>query len=459
MMRALQEITTEPMLILYTLFLYMARFTRQQFFESIICKNLGDAVHNISCDNIDKSDPKFAEISDKTEDLLSYLQLFETLIPLLIVGVVGPLSDVYGRKWFMVVNLVGCMLLPLGYLGLNFMENVPVWLLLVPSIPASLTGFDPVLWNTVYSYAGDASHGKSARASSIRFIIIDTIGNLFAPVGLYGGSYILRVLCYGYLFGISTGLGFLSALYIILFISNIIPNKTTKTVDSSEENKSFCERVWHFIVNLFSCILERRPGYGRSVINILLCILGIHSITYTCDNNVSYLFLQQKFGFDQTSFANIQSVRMLLLGVGSLLLVGLINLTSLNVLVIGVIGTISRLAYYLEYALAGKYWVLNLGNTLGAFGGTVPAVCKIIIASIAEPAQLGRINTFVALIEALLPLAFVPVFDQVWRTTSSTEPGLNFLITSGVLVLILFLFVIVSVLTNSRKRSTVKEDL
>ena len=456
MMDMLREITTEPMLILYSLFLYMARFTRQQFFESIICKNLGNSVQNISCDNVDKSDPSFAKISDKTEDLLSYLQLFETLIPLIVVVVVGPLSDVYGRKWFMLVNLVGCIFLPLGYFWLNFLENVPLWLLLVPSIPASLTGFDSVLFNTVYSYAGDASHGTSARAASIRFIIIDTLQNLFSPAGLYGGSFILRVGGYAYLFGISTGIVTVSVLYIAFCIPNIIPKKVTALHVEIAENRTLFQRVWGFFVALFSCVLERRSGYGRAVVNILLCILGIHSITYTCDNNVSFLFLQEKFGFDETSFADIQAIRMLLLGVGSLLLVAIINFTSLDVLIIGIIGTISRLAYYLEYSLADQYWVLNLGNILGSIGGTVPAACKIIIASIVEPAQLGKINTFVALLEALLPLGFVPVFDWVWRTTNSTDPGLSFLVTAGVLVIILILFCFVTFLRRGSKheRST-----
>ena len=140
-------------------------------------------------------------------------------------------------------------------------------------------------------------------------------------------------------------------------------------------------------------------------------------------------------------------------------MVAFINLNNLNVLILGIIGTLSRLAYYLEYALADHTWVLYLGNILGSIGGTVPAVCKIIIASIAEPAQLGKLNTFVALLEALLPLAFVPVFDQVWRLTSNTFPGLNFLITSAVLVINLVMFLIVTDLRLKRKQTIIEPEV
>ena len=288
-MDVLKEVTTEPMVIVYTLYLYMACFTRQPFFETIICRDLGIS-HNKSCASVDMNDPDCTQIVNKTEDLLSYLQIFETVLPLVIVCIVGPLSDVYGRKWFILINLVGCIFLPLGYLFINLLDNVPTWFLLLPSIPPALTGFDSVLFNTVYSYAGDASHGKSERAASIRFIIIDTLSNLVAPAGLYGGSYVLRVLGYGWLFGISSGVALVSALYIAFFVSNIIPEKSSEEAVIKEKNNSCVVTIIEFLRNLFSCVLEKRSGYGRSVINLLLLILGIHSITYTCDSNVSFIF-------------------------------------------------------------------------------------------------------------------------------------------------------------------------
>ena len=157
-MRLFKEVTTEPMVLFYILYFFMARFTRQQFFENVICQGLRN---NISCINIDRTDEDFHIVVNKTEDLLSYIQLLETVLPLIVVCIVGPLSDTYGRKWFMLVNLVGCIFQPLGYLIISFLNHVPSWFLIIPSIPASLTGFDSVLFNTVYSYAGDASHGRS----------------------------------------------------------------------------------------------------------------------------------------------------------------------------------------------------------------------------------------------------------------------------------------------------------
>ena len=72
----------------------------------------------------------------------------------------------------------------------------------------------------------------------------------------------------------------------------------------------------------------------------------------------------------------------------------------------------------------------------------MPPICKIIIARIVEPSELGKLNTFVALLQALIPLAFVPVLDRLWRSSAETFPGLDFLVTSsidGVIFLLLLL--------------------
>ena len=81
-----------------------------------------------------------------------------------------------------------------------------------------------------------------------------------------------------------------------------------------------------------------------------------------------------------------------------------------------------------------------------SLSGTVPSVCKIIIARIATPAELGKLNTFVALLESLIPLAFVPLFDQLWKLSLISYPGLNFLITAGILGVIFLLLLVICAL-------------
>ena len=110
-----------------------------------------------------------------------------------------------------------------------------------------------------------------------------------------------------------------------------------------------------------------------------------------------------------------------------------------------------------RYALAKTKFALYLGNAIGTFGGkkrkqqtfefsctgTLPPVCKIIIARVVESSELGKINTFVTLLEALIPLAFVPVFDRLWIISADNLPGLDFLVTAGIFGIIFILLVIV----------------
>ena len=248
-------------------------------------------------------------------------------------------------------NLVGTTLQPLGYLALCLLtpsHNLPTWVLALPSIPASIVGLDTVFNNTVFSYAGDVSHGKSARSTSIRFIIIDTIANLFTPVGLYGGNFILQRGGFIWLFGFTSAAVALGALYTIVVVRNMIPHKEAEKEEEEavEGNGSKLRRLMH---SLASCITRKRQGYGRLAIILLIVILGTHAISYTTDSNICFLFLQTKFGFDQNAFSDIQSIHFALTGAGAILMILLIQLTNVNVLLVGLLSCISKLGYYLEY--------------------------------------------------------------------------------------------------------------
>merc|ERR1712107_317779 len=166
----------EPVVVLLTVAAGMTAYTRQQFFETTICQQLNQTE---DCSKIDRSDPSFKTTIDDTEDLLSYLQFIELFLPLIVTCIAGPLSDKYGRKWFLLGNQIGYTLRPLGYLLLSILPTatttIPSWMLALPSVPTSIAGMDALAFNLVYSYAGDLSHGASNRAASFRFLIIETL--------------------------------------------------------------------------------------------------------------------------------------------------------------------------------------------------------------------------------------------------------------------------------------------
>ena len=95
-------------------------------------------------------------------------------------------------------------------------------------------------------------------------------------------------------------------------------------------------------------VTKRRSGHERSTILILIAVLGTHAISYTCDSTISFVFLQTQLGFNENEISIIQSIRSALIGVGGLLMIGLIQLTDINVMIIGLINCLSKLGYYLE---------------------------------------------------------------------------------------------------------------
>ena len=192
------------------------------------------------------------------------------------------------------------------------------------------------------------SHGKSSRSTSIRFIIIDTISALFTPIGLYGGNFILQRGGFLWLFAFTTAVVALGVLYTLLAVQNIIPHRGTEKEEEEEEKQGSRSKLKRLLHSLSSCLLRKRAGYGRLAISLLILILGTHAISYTTDSNICFLFLQTKFGFDQNAFSIIQSIHFALTGGGAILMIVLIQLTNVNVLVVGLLSTLSKLGYYLE---------------------------------------------------------------------------------------------------------------
>ena len=247
----------------------------------------------------------------------------------------------------MVGSQVGYVLLVISYSTSPPSHNLSTWILALPSVPTALAGMDALAFNLVYSYAGDISHGASNRSASFRFLIIETLSFLFSPVGIYSGNFIFQSFGYIWLFTSITTLCGMSAIYTLVFIPNIIPHREECESDKEEE-KTLIMKLYRILRDLVSSITKRRSGHGRSTIIILIAVLGTHAISYTCDSTISFVFLQTQLGFNENEISIIQSIRSALIGVGGLLMIGLIQLTDINVMIIGLINCLSKLGYYLE---------------------------------------------------------------------------------------------------------------
>ena len=212
---------------------------------------------------------------------------------------------------------------------------------------------DAVAINAMYSYAGDISHKSDKRSASIRFLIIDTFIYLFTPLGIYCGDFILQHFGFFWMFLSVTSLFCSSAVYAILFLSNIVPytnkeNGEEKIESTKAEGKAEGMKPLKILQELTHTLTKKRSQYGRGIITILLMILGTHSISYTTDTNISYIALQTKLGLGESEISNILAIGLVVCGVGNLLLMAVIHFSDINVMVVGLISCLSELGYYLE---------------------------------------------------------------------------------------------------------------
>ena len=101
-----KNITIEPVYLLFTLNYGIFGIVSQDLYIEKVCRvNLN--FNSTICDNIQKYENEQIQVQEYTSTLKMYNTILQTIPGTLYLLIAGPLSDVYGRKPFMALSLLG----------------------------------------------------------------------------------------------------------------------------------------------------------------------------------------------------------------------------------------------------------------------------------------------------------------------------------------------------------------
>ncbi|GIY63757.1 uncharacterized protein CEXT_306091 [Caerostris extrusa] len=103
---------------------------------------------------------------------------------------------------------------------------------------------------------------------------------------------------------------------------------------------------------------------------------------------------------------------------------------------IGVMGVVSTMVKYIAYAFAhyGVY-IYYIGNACGVLNGLVPLTIRSVISKIAEKDELGRVFSFLATCESIVPMLGTVMITKVFNATLNVYPNVTYLMVVGLLTL------------------------
>lgn len=318
---------------------------------------------------------------------------------MVVVPILGQLSDDYGRKPFLLIA-VSTTILPYILLVINQSTGF-VYAYYALRTLSNIFSSHGNLFCLSFAYAADVID------ESNRFAVFSWMTGLFSASHVLGDA-LARVLPESIIFQVSLGLLIFVPVYMALFLVETVK-------PTSGANQSFPQ------VNKAKRILRERYDSMRSAARIVL-----NSPTLKCVILISFFFklgvsgidavllyyLKAAFGFDKNQLSEV----LMVVGIGSIIS-QMVVLPVINPFVgeklIFLISLLSSLAYALLYGFAWAPWVAYLSASFGVVFVLVTPATYAVISRATSPADQGKVLGFAAGVRAmayfLSPLAMTPL--------------------------------------------------
>jgi hypothetical protein len=113
---------------------------------------------------------------------------------------------------------------------------------------------------------------------------------------------------------------------------------------------------------------------------------------------------------------------------------------------IAFIGTISSVLYYFGFGVARVSWILYVAAGFGVLKPLVIICIRSLLSGMVEKNEIGKSMSLISSMQALTPLLGSVVFTTIFAQTSSWFPGLCFLISAFLMLMVMSAFGYVDVM-------------
>jgi PCFT/HCP family folate transporter-like MFS transporter 1/3 len=361
--------------------------------------------------------------------------VIEAALPIIFSLFLGSWSDKHGSKIPMVLSLFGYTISTIMYTTFSYIPNVDPGILLLASIPVSLTGGLIALIMSAFRYVADIT---SVENRSFRIAMAEGCWFLGSPFGLLGSAQVLKHGGYPAVFLISTILYVVALLYAVLFVKN------DKPVNELESDSNMFQDMFNIsaVKDTVHTCFRRRPGYGRFWIVILLTTICFRILTLYGGFSTTFLYTRAKFQWTAATYSTYSTVEGMIgiAGSGTAVVV-LMKILKIRDATIGLISSISYMGGTIIFMIASAGWMMYLAGTVQMFCGLISIMIRSMLSKIVAKDEIGKVFSFMASGEATMPLIAAPLYNFVYHEYVATFPGAIYLLSAFFNVCILISFI------------------
>lgn len=213
---------------------------------------------------------------------------------------------------------------------------------------------------------------------------------------------------------------------------------------------------------MFKTTLRERPGYGRSIILLLVVSLAIYFTTVAGDTSVIFLFMREQFHwtFKQfTYFSSFCSINWIL---GSIILVYVIHHKwKVQESFLILIGFVTMTIGAFIQGLAQVDWLIYFAAVIKIPSTCISPMTKSMLSKLVEDNESAKIFAVFTIMSNLLGLVGAPLFTTLYNATMGSSPGIfNFVTGSGQAMNTIYLLVVIWLLrrTQSTPYSSISNE-
>eukprot|EP00035_Acanthoeca_spectabilis_P025375 m.458165 g.458165 ORF g.458165 m.458165 type:complete len:495 (+) comp21435_c0_seq1:288-1772(+) len=358
--------------------------------------------------------------------VVGVMQGLKGFLSFLTAPMIGALSDVWGRKTFLLVT-VGATCLPLAFL---LVSNL--WWHVVVSI---LSGPFAVTFSIVFAYVSDVTD-EETRSSAFGQVSATFAGSMVISPAV--GSFIFTVYGRDAVFATACSIAALDVLYILVVVPESLPPEVMS------------RRVvnWN-TVNPFTAM---KLLFSTRLMTQLATIVFFSYLPEAGEYQVLMLYLENTLQMSKAELSLFIAIMGVLSIIAQTFILGALanRWSGKSIIAFGLVGSITQLTVF---AVLTIHWILFANTGFIAIGSMVYPAVSAYVANTASPDEQGAVQGLItgvrSLCNGLGPALFGVLFQWAGGSLEDRErgrisslPGFPFLIGA--------LLVVVALLVNSR---------
>ncbi|XP_018012119.1 proton-coupled folate transporter [Hyalella azteca] len=419
------------------------------------------------CNNLSLHEEANILVQKELSMFTFYNSIILSIVALLFILFMGAWSDVYGRKFPLVLTFLCQVINAAGYLLVLMVPSMPIEIIYGASLIMSLGGGNPGLMSIAFSYASDIS---SEEDRTLKISTLNSLWYLGGPIGTALTGFVLRHSTYHMALSIMLGLNTFGLLYIIFFIKESCgpfakignclkePGKQTLKKEDVTLSRMVVDFVnWRRVAESFHTLFKARPGYNRA---LLFTSVVCNMARRAARSFFLYLFARIVLGWDASYYSYWTTSRILITAVSSLFLVPLLsNLLKASDYTLVAYGSVSSALEFAAYALvlspayASIMWVSPI---LGLLTNAQIAL-RSFPTKIVDPDEKGRVTAATGALTSLMPMAGYACYTAIYKSTVASFPGAQFIFGAAINLAIAILFICLYAV--NRNKNTSKDDV